>query len=66
MPDIVDDANEIAAEHLRRHLAAAIQPVPSGEPGECSECGDASPRLVAGRCAPCRDAAALRLKRFGA
>lgn len=35
-----------------RRAAAAI---PAGEPGECDRCGDDMPRLVGGRCAPCRD-----------
>jgi len=29
--------------------------IPAGTPGECDECGEHSPRLIGGRCAPCRD-----------
>ncbi len=55
MADHVDEANDIAALHLERSLATARQPIAVGEPGECRTCGDDSPRLVGGRCAPCRD-----------
>lgn len=56
MADIADAAAErVDAYHelaLRRVLSI---PVAAGEPGECSECGEDSPRLVGGRCARCRD-----------
>jgi len=55
MADIIDDAAVIADDFLARSIAAARQPVPAGVPGECEDCGDDSPRLVAGRCARCRD-----------
>jgi hypothetical protein len=55
MADNADMANDFAEQHLERSLRAATQPVPAGEPGECRQCGDDSPRLVHGRCAPCRD-----------
>ncbi len=55
MADIVDVANGLVDEHLSRSLAAARVPIPAGVPGECENCGDDSPRLVDGRCAPCRD-----------
>lgn len=29
--------------------------IPPGESGECEECGHESKRLIAGRCAFCRD-----------
>jgi formylmethanofuran dehydrogenase subunit E len=49
--DICDDAVERA-----RTKAAKIEP---GEPGECSYCGEPSPRVVIRNdqfaCAPCRD-----------
>lgn len=65
MADIIDDANAIAEEHLKRHLQAALVPVAAGEPGECDDCGDGHPRLVNGLCAPCRDAEARRQRRLG-
>ncbi len=40
--------------HLQRAREKAAE-IPAGEPGECSECGCDSPRLVGGVCAPCRD-----------
>ena len=55
MADQIDEANEIAEEHLKRSLVAARAPIPVGEPGECEECGEQMPRLVEGRCGFCRD-----------
>lgn len=55
MADIADMAAEIEGEHLARALAKARVPIAAGVAGECEECGDTSPRLVGGRCAPCRD-----------
>lgn len=55
MADAIDDANELAEQHLAHSLRAALVPVPAGEPGECEQCGEDSKRLVVGRCAPCRD-----------
>ncbi len=55
VPDTIDEANELAEQHLERSLRAARQPIAVGAPGVCDECGDDSPRLVRGRCAPCRD-----------
>jgi hypothetical protein len=42
-------------QHFERSLRAARAAVPVGVPGECEQCGGDSPRLVGGRCAPCRD-----------
>lgn len=55
MADDVDLATVRIEQHLEHSLRAARRPVPAGEPGECRDCGDDSPRLVGGRCAPCRD-----------
>jgi hypothetical protein len=55
MADIADMAADITAQQTERAIAAARQPIPVGEPGECNECGEDMPRLVHGRCAPCRD-----------
>ena len=55
MTDVVDMATDIADEHLARGLRLARQPIPAGEPGECEQCFEDSPRLVGGRCAFCRD-----------
>jgi hypothetical protein len=63
--DIIDDANAIAEEHLSRHLKAAQRRVEPGEPGECDTCGEDHPRLVRGRCAPCRDEIAARRRKLG-
>lgn len=56
MADEADRAQ--AQEEFEREAmiasARAARFVP-GEPGECSRCGDDSPRLVGGQCAPCRD-----------
>lgn len=63
MADTGDFAAILEQQHLERSLAAARQPVPVGEPGECERCGDDSPRLVNGWCAPCRDAVPRRVRR---
>ncbi|WP_242137357.1 conjugal transfer protein TraR [Sphingomonas sp. TREG-RG-20F-R18-01] len=55
MPDHIDMAVEISDLYLERRIRAARQPVPIGVPGECEQCYEDSPRLVGGRCAPCRD-----------
>lgn len=55
MADDVDLANAVADRALSRLIAAARQPVAKGVAGECRDCGWASPRLIGGRCAPCRD-----------
>ena len=57
MADEVDNANEIA-EFKREHAIAEIRAkaqLPAGVAGECDLCGEHSPRLVKGACAPCRD-----------
>lgn len=57
MADIIDqtqERNELAeAAHLDA-IRRRAQLMP-GEPGECERCGEESPRLVKGACAPCRD-----------
>ena len=58
MADAIDDANAMAALHLDQSLAASLAAaaaIPAGVPGECSDCGGDSPRLVNGLCAPCRE-----------
>jgi hypothetical protein len=62
MADEVDLATEIADAQLARSIAAARVAVPVGVPGECDDCGDDSPRLVHGRCAPCRDGRNRRMR----
>lgn len=60
MADIADFANDLAQAHVDRSIAAARQPIPAGAPGECVECEEHSPRLVHGRCAPCREPKRIR------
>ncbi|CAN5572967.1 hypothetical protein BH10PSE14_BH10PSE14_06250 [soil metagenome] len=55
MADDADLATELASAHLERSISAARAPIPVGAPGICDDCGDEMPRLVDGRCAPCRD-----------
>ncbi|MDQ1229307.1 conjugal transfer protein TraR [Sphingomonas sp. SORGH_AS_0879] len=55
MADEMDIAVAVGTRELERLIANARQPVPVGVAGECRECGWTSPRLVGGRCAPCRD-----------
>lgn len=60
MPDNIDMAVEMSDLFLARSIRAARQPVPVGVPGECETCFEDSPRLIAGRCARCRDRAQKR------
>ena len=55
MADEADQANDHAHIINEHHVRAARAELPPGEPGECEVCGDHSPRLVRGVCAPCRD-----------
>ena len=55
MADAIDDAQAMTEADIERSIAAARQPIAAGEPGTCVKCGDDMPRLVNGRCAPCRD-----------
>ncbi len=55
MADEMDLAVMVADRELSRLIDAARQPVPVGVAGECRDCGWLSPRLIGGRCAPCRD-----------
>jgi len=58
MSDEADYGSEREQEDTARAVAAAratAANIPKGEPGECVQCGEDSPRLVAGVCAPCRD-----------
>lgn len=60
MADAVDQAAVLTEQHFERSLRAARVPVPIGVAGECDDCGEDWPRLVDGRCAPCRDRRARR------
>ena len=55
MADACDMANDIAQAALERSIRAARVPLPIGVAGDCADCGDASLRLIMGRCAPCRE-----------
>lgn len=52
--DRLEDREAIANEARVRAIQhrAILEP---GAPGECDLCGEDSPRLVRGVCAPCRD-----------
>lgn len=53
------DEADIAGQQEERARQEAIRnnskPLAQGEPGDCDRCGEFSPRLVLGACAPCRD-----------
>lgn len=56
--DIIDQANDRAAEFVgdrEAEIRRAAASIPAGEPGDCDICGEWSGRLVNGACAPCRD-----------
>lgn len=68
MPDIIDIANDYAAIEAESSLAMvrrAAAAIPAGEPGECEECGEESPRLVERLCARCRERVAEARRRNG-
>lgn len=55
MSDGADRSVAIIAQELDLRIAAARLPIPAGVAGFCDQCEEYSPRLVGGRCAPCRD-----------
>lgn len=58
---MADDADR--AQRDTEQYEAAIPrnyEIPKGGAGECVECGGHSPRIVNGRCAPCRDLLGLK------
>lgn len=65
MADICDRAQPAIEAELERHLKAAQRaPMPAGKPGECWLCGNHTPRLVEGACAPCREGPHFRPARL--
>lgn len=64
MADQIDLAQHYADTMLADAIRKARRPVPAGVAGECTDCGDDSPRLVGGRCAPCREPFPPIPKRF--
>lgn len=55
MADDADNAAALVERMTALAVQRAVRPIPPGEPGECVRCGEDMPRLVYGRCAPCRD-----------
>ena len=58
MPDLIDDANDKIEKEADKRIELIRQQaadIPKGHPGDCYQCGEPSPRIVRGRCAPCRD-----------
>lgn len=58
MADIIDQANDLAAnEAATREAAIRAQAanIPAGSPGDCDLCGEFTSRLVNGACCACRD-----------
>lgn len=47
--------NQFFEDQVLKAAAAAAKNIPIGVAGECVRCGEESPRLVRGVCAPCRD-----------
>lgn len=67
---MADDADraQILEEAEREHgIKVSSKGLAKGEPGYCRLCGELSPRLIVGACAPCREQAdkdkQLRLSR---
>lgn len=56
MPDEIDRLQEHQEMLRESQIRAALKKeIPVGVAGECFYCGEESPRLVGGNCAPCRD-----------
>lgn len=55
MADEADKAGDTTEKWLALQIAAARGDIKPGNPGVCEYCGEESPRLVGGACAPCRD-----------
>lgn len=55
MSDDADFAAALMDASIAAGLARVDAAIPAGAPGECDECGERMPRLVAGRCGFCRD-----------
>lgn len=62
MPDEIDRITEhqMLIEEAGVAQIRRLAQIAPGEPGQCRDCGSDSPRLVVGRCAPCRDEIAGR------
>ena len=52
--DEMDREQQNQEAELQRHITAARGDIPEGEPGDCTECGEPSSRLVYGECVECR------------
>lgn len=57
MTDEIDRVQELTQleEQCLINQVRAKANIPVGEAGICRDCGRESPRLVVGRCAPCRE-----------
>lgn len=56
MADAADIAGEIAQARIDRAIAQVSVPgFEAWVAGKCEACGDETPRLVEGKCAPCRE-----------
>lgn len=55
MADEADIANAMIEREEAMWSPALRYNLPEGIPGECNLCGEVSPRLIEGVCAPCRD-----------
>jgi hypothetical protein len=54
---MADDADIVGDRMLKDDamIHSIRYEIPLGVAGECSDCGEPRPRLIAGRCAFCRD-----------
>lgn len=53
--DDADRAMDLIEQRTAAAIAASRAEIPPGEPGECRDCEEDSPRLIHGLCARCRD-----------
>lgn len=62
MADDADIAQDYEERERQSAIASAAKPLAKGKPGECSECGEHSPRLVGRLCVACREERLFRAK----
>lgn len=60
MDRAVENQDTVERYNMDKARLEASKPLAAGEPGECEQCGEDSPRLVDGLCARCRDANEFR------
>lgn len=57
MPDEIDHVTELLQVELDARVESIRKnaQIPSGEAGDCKNCGEYNPRIIRGLCSFCRD-----------